>query len=505
MTVSRTAFALLFIAVLAACSPKAPSVPGPGGGGDPLVQPRKVSAAALKAPGLDDRVRAFYEARNFRPAWTGPLSIQLQAAIDGLSAHAVDGKPLKDMLAPRDPAGREIALTKAALAYGDTLAHGLIDPSQVFEIAAIDRNDVKVEDGLGAALTAGDLRPWLEALPPKDAEYAALSKAYVAYLKAAEQTPPPPVPTGKPIKPGMKDARVPAIAALLGAAPDADPTRYSGDVVVAVKGFQTAQGINNDGVIGDDTLAVLNAGPIDRARQIALNLEARRWLKRDVAPTRIDVNTAAATLSYFKDGRLAQTRRVVAGKPDAATPLLSGSFKQLVVNPPWNVPDGIAAKEILPKGEGYLRANDMVVTDGRVVQQPGPKAALGLVKFDMQNKYAIYLHDTPSKAAFAANERHGSHGCVRVEGAIDFARILADEQGVRAEFDSKLAKGETATVALAQAIPVRLAYHTAFLDESGQIAFRPDVYGWDEKLATALGLPVPVKRAFGKAASDMGP
>jgi murein L,D-transpeptidase YcbB/YkuD len=435
----------------------------------------------------------------------------LQAAIRDLARHAIDGRPFEEMLSAQDPTARELALTRAALAYGDALAHGLVDPATVFEIFALERNEVTIDSSLNAALDAGDLGDWLKGLPPQDAGYQALSKAYIAYLEAAKRPQPPAIPEGEPIKPGASDPRIVQIAqaltangALDAASPDA-PELYGPTLVEAIKRFQNQQGINDDGVIGADTIQVLNAGPTDRARQIALNLETRRWLKRDPAPTRIEVNTASSILYYFKDGKLADSRRVVAGKADAATPLLSGAFDTLIVNPPWNVPEGIAAKEILPKGAGYLRANDMYVKDGRVIQRPGPKASLGRVKFDMQNRYAIYLHDTPSKAAFQANERHGSHGCVRVDGALEFARMLASERGVVRDYDDKLAKGETATVALGSPVPVRLAYHTAFADKDGRIVFRPDVYGWDEKLAAALGLPAPVKRSVPAAKADIGP
>ena len=177
-----------------------------------------------------------------------------------------------------------------------------------------------------------------------------------------------------------------------------------------------------------------------------------------------------------------------------------------MVNPPWNVPAGIAAREILPKGAGYLAANDFYVDGGRLVQRPGPKAALGRVKFNMENRYAIYLHDTPGKSVFQANERHLSHGCVRVDDALGFARILTGERGKTADFEARLATGNTSSLPLGESIPVRIFYHTAFLDPSGTIAFRSDIYGWDEKLATALGMPLPMKRAVAQpGAIDVGP
>ena len=202
----------------------------------------------------------------------------------------------------------------------------------------------------------------------------------------------------------------------------------------------------------------------------------------------MDVNTAATLLTYYRDGAPAWSTRVVVGAARSPTPALGSPMTRLVVNPPWYVPDSIANAEILPKGSGYLNANDMYVRDGRVIQRPGPKAALGQVKFDMDNEYAIYLHDTPAKSLFEQDERHRSHGCVRVQNALEFARLLAEEEGKGADFDARLASGETATVDLENELPVRLLYHTAYLDETGRIVFRPDVYGWDEELAKALGM-----------------
>src|SRR3546814_9505633 len=106
----------------------------------------------------------------------------------------------------------------------------------------------------------------------------------------------------------------------------------------------------------------------------------------------------------------------------------------------------------------------------------------------MEKPKANYLHDTPAKALFGAADRHASHGCVRVEDAVGFARMLAAQNGKSAEFEQALAGGEEASVALPRPIPVRLLYHTAFVDGNGRVAFRDDAYGWDETLAAALGL-----------------
>jgi murein L,D-transpeptidase YcbB/YkuD len=168
------------------------------------------------------------------------------------------------------------------------------------------------------------------------------------------------------------------------------------------------------------------------------------------------------------------------------------------------VPDSIAEKEILPKGAAYMAKENIVMKNGKLVQQPGPKSALGLVKFDMQNDEQIYLHDTPSKALFASTQRHASHGCSRVENAVEFARLLAQDDGKLDAFDKALATKEETPIELANKIPVRLLYHSAYLD-GGRIVFRTDPYGWDDKLAAALGLPGQIRPRVKTHVEDVGP
>jgi murein L,D-transpeptidase YcbB/YkuD len=281
---------------------------------------------------------------------------------------------------------------------------------------------------------------------------------------------------------------------------------YTPQMVEAVKHLQTEYGLKADGVIGVDTLKLMNTSSSDRARQLAINMERRRWLARTPPEARIDVNTAAALLVYYTHGSKAWQTRVVTGKPDAATPSLGTPLYQLVVNPAWHVPKGIGEKEILPKGAAYMAKENMYVKDGQIIQRPGANSALGLVKFDLKNDDAIYLHDTPAKRLFAETERHLSHGCVRVENPLVFARLLADNFGRRAQFEQALVSGETKYLSLGAEIPVRMMYHTAYVDDAGALTFRPDVYGWDEKLGEKLGLMPSTRRNYQPSSyEDIGP
>ena len=122
----------------------------------------------------------------------------------------------------------------------------------------------------------------------------------------------------------------------------------------------------------------------------------------------------------------------------------------------------------------------------------------------MRNDHAIYLHDTPAKALFGQDERHSSHGCVRVQDALGFARMIAQQEGVLDDWHEAQATGEETFVPLPREIPVRLLYHTAFLD-GGRIRFRRDVYGWDEDVAEALGLARRARAERPSHRTDVGP
>ena len=417
------------------------------------------------------------------------------------------------------------ALVQGALRYASALANGYSDPNKLFEVYTIPRAKTDVRAGLQQALQNNNVGAWLNSLAPQTDEYKALSQAFVHYAQLAGQVGQQPISTDRPIKPGARDDRIPAIVAVLragGYLPDGDPapqqgsgqrppaaappTTYTPALVAAVKQYQSDSGTKPDGVLGQETLAALSTGPAARARQLAVAMERLRWLQRDPPKTRIDVNTAATTLDYWRDGQHVDRRKVVAGESDKPTPQLQSPLYRLVAKPTWTVPKGIGEKELATKSQAWLRANDFVIKDGQYVQESGPKNSLGLVKLDMQNDNAIYLHDTPAKALFAQNQRNRSHGCVRVENAVQFATALAQQEGVLDQFLKAMQKDDEAFVKLPQEIPVRLLYQTAFWDGS-RIQFRPDVYGWDENIAKALELAAgpPRKIEQPESSDDVGP
>ena len=488
---------------------------GDGGEGVAAVRPSRVTPADLRAAATDPRLVRFYESRGWQPAWTEDSARALVEAIGGAGRHALDpGAFLAGAERSDEPAAREAGLTLAALDYAGALAHGRVDPERLRTVYEVQRPQADLATGLQRAVEQGDVGAWLESLAPRDPEYRALAEAYAAAVAAAGSRRAP-IPAGAAIRPGRSDARVPAVvqalraegylaAAADGAQPQPAGNRYTPEIVEAVRRLQQDHGLEATGVIGAETMAALNGTSFDRARTLAVNLERRRWLPREAPDTRIDVNTAAAELAYWRGGSVVDRRRVVVGQPGNETPEIASPIFRLVANPTWTVPESIAEEEILPKGAGYLARNNMRMVDDQIVQGSGPDNALGLVKFDMRNDHAIYLHDTPAKALFGQDRRHFSHGCVRVQDALGFARMIASQEGVLDDWQEAQSGGDEAFVPLPREIPVRLLYHTAFLD-GGRIRFRPDVYGWDEDVAEALGLAARARSARPAHRTDVGP
>ena len=122
-----------------------------------------------------------------------------------------------------------------------------------------------------------------------------------------------------------------------------------------MKQFQADSGVKPDGVLGKDTIGALSTGPAFRARQLAVAMERLRWLPRDPPKTRIDVNTAASFLDYWRDGQHVDHRKVINGEADKPTPQLQAPLYRLVANPTWTVPDGIAAKELADQEPGVAQ------------------------------------------------------------------------------------------------------------------------------------------------------
>lgn len=254
----------------------------------------------------------------------------------------------------------------------------------------------------------------------------------------------------------------------------------------AVKRAQKRMGLEPSGVVGASTRAALNIPVQRRIDQIVANMERWRWLPATLPADRVQVNVAAGVLTLYKNDTPSLSMRAVTGRPNGGeTPLLTSTIDSIVLNPPWNVPAGIAAKELYPKGRAYLAsAGFRILPGGGLQQAPGPGSALGLVKFDFPNPYSVYLHDTPSKGGFSRYSRTASHGCVRLEKPFALARAIMEGDPVWTPeaIDATVAGGKTTRAPVARPVAVFLLYWTAYVTPDGQVNFRQDPYGWDTLL-----------------------
>jgi murein L,D-transpeptidase YcbB/YkuD len=483
----------------------------------------------------------FYRPRDFAPAWgaaDGGLdraSLLVRAlatadvhGLDPVQYHRDAIRTRRAASSDRPTAELDLLLTDAFLGYArdvraGRLPPGLRDPD--WGIPAPPFDPV-------AALTRGVRAPatfpaLLASLPPRAADYGRLVEALGRYRAIAARSDWPPVPPGALLRTGDDDARVGVIRARLaaedGLVSPAAVTRFDRPLAEAVHRFQARHGLAVDGIVGPATVQALNVPAADRIRQIALNLERWRWLPRDLGPRYVTVNAADATLQVVEDGRTVLGSRVVVGDRQHPTPVVQARLEAVLLNPPWNVPASIAAAEILPRlreNRRYLAENDIVIVERgqsdpfglavdwsaisaeafpfRLQQQPGPDNPLGRIKFDLPNRFDVYLHDTPARSLFARPVRTASHGCIRVERADDLAiHVLADGNGrwTRQSLEEAIADGGSPRIPVARPLPVYILYWTAFVGPEGLVHFRDDVYGRDRRLAAALaaapGAPAP--------------
>jgi murein L,D-transpeptidase YcbB/YkuD len=462
-----------------------------------------------------DNLRAFYAARKFQPAWGGSdLSLQqARAARTDLAGAGKDGlDPAEyrtDERTPWSPQA-DILLTEAVLRYTRDLRSGRVALVNRGGDVSLPSPRFNAVQELNAALTKGQVVQFLDDQRPSVPQYARLAGALAQYKSIAAHGgwhALPPLPKGGAAgDPAYMDAvQVRLTEERLISAASSDPLSSAERLSAAVSHYQQTHGLRVDGKVGKETLEALNVSVAQRADTIAANMERWRWMPRPIEARYIMVNVPANTLEVVDRGKVILSSRVVAGRPRDPSPILRAEVRGIVINPPWNVPNKIAQREILPKvrrDPQYLAKNDMIVKDnGQIQQLAGPKSALGTIKLDMPNPFAVYLHDTPTRNAFALDKRHLSHGCVRVQAILPLASFVlaGDPVSGKSEVEQAVAAGRTQSIPVAAPVPVYFAYWTSFVDSDGTVEFRPDIYGRDERLLAVLhrGTPVRVTRLAG--------
>lgn len=313
--------------------------------------------------------------------------------------------------------------------------------------------------------------------------------------------------------------RAPAVAALrrrLAITGDLAAEAQTGDVfddavVAALKRFQLRHGLEETGLVGPRTLAELNVPASARLHQIRASAARLMGSRFPFGERYVTVNIPSATVEAVQGGTVARRYVAIVGKTDRPSPVVATRITNVNWNPTWTVPVSLIRKDIIPhmrQDPGYLARMKIRILDGHgaeidpktidwsteqaanymLRQDPGAENSLGEVRLDMPNKFAVYMHDTPSKKLFARNARMQSSGCVRVAGVRDLARwLLEGTPGPAgpgstwgpAEVDAAIASGQRQDVRIAKPVPVAWVYLTAYVTPDGLVQFRHDVYGLD--------------------------
>ncbi|MGA9651411.1 L,D-transpeptidase family protein [Pedobacter sp.] len=471
-------------------------------------------------PAASNQIRQFYESRDYQHAWVTE---------DGLSEHAQIFLNLYDNYqfysadsTLRDPklnaqiellqsegikldsiksyGELELQLTDFFMRFIKRAYSGKVNPEN-FQWH-IPRKKIKIAEVMNTLVSSNDLTvdSWL----PISKEFIAM-RAQVIRLKSLdpENWIKITLMKGRVLRQGDTSKIIKTIKnrlMILGDLTTTDTTSlYDHNLVSAVESFQARHGLTVDAIIGPKSIETLNIPIEEKLKQMLINMERMRWMPQHNESKRVEVNIPAFRMHVYQGIEDVLSMDVVVGKAATRTVIFSDQIKHVVFSPYWNLPMSIVKNEVVPgleRNKNYIADHNMEIRGEQnglpiVRQKPGPGNALGRVKFIFPNKYSIYLHDTPSRQLFKRTTRAFSHGCIRVEDPFAFASNLLSPQKEWTSRKIKEAMHENSEkwVNLDSPVPVYITYFTSWVDSSGKLNFRKDIYGHDRRLAEHLFTP----------------
>lgn len=469
-------------------------------------------------PDRSASILELYEARDMATLWvtrTGTnaagehLLDRLQATADQTDAGTLMTACLRRGLDRErndtSPGQLDVLLTDAYLALVRKQSGSNVGPRESLEPLQRARNSQDLAAVVASTLAGDHAAPADQTASREAPGPAGLDAAIERYQRIRADGGWPTIGDGPEIAPGMRDERVPAVRERLYATGDLasisgepDVPVVSDKLTVAIERFQRRHGLQPTRTVDRATREAMNVPVAARIEQLRINRERMREHEPGDDGLFVRVNIPDFRVELHQQRRIVYTSRAVVGRPDRQTPVLDDRITHLTLNPAWNVPQRIVREDLAPQfardpdyaeRHGYeLNAADRDITsvdwnDPSYVplrQRPGPANALGQVKFEMPNERAIFLHDTPERHLFHADQRAFSAGCVRVEEPLELASRLAGygAGGVQ-HLAAAIRDGETRAVRFGRTVPVQLVYFTAWADEQGNVQFREDIYDKD--------------------------
>lgn len=491
-----------------------------------LIKSRPQYLVELEKPFVEN----FYRENNFQPLWLGEkglfkrahdlLHVIGNADEEGLKAsdyYLDEIQKYRDTKDLDELAQLDMLLSVAFYRYSHHVFTGRFKPEDVDVDWHISHRSPDARKLFARVAKKDSIAALLKIIPPRHSGYALLKEQLRRYREIEQQGGWPVIAPGPELGPGMRHEQVMPLRRRLHLTGDlgdhacCDTDNYDGALAAAVKRFQARHGLAVNGRVGPKTRKALNAPVAEKISMIRLNMERWRWMPRELGKRYLVVNMSGFELDMVVNGSSVLTMPVIIGKAYRATPSISGWLSYMEYNPYWTIPRKLALQDMVPKqarDPSYLSTRGIKVfrgwteaeeTDPQTInwseidkdnfpywmrQDPGPRNALGRIKFIFSNPHKIYLHGTSDRHLFDRVERAFSSGCIRVRDTVQLAAYLLDGGSLQKEEEvlASIQRGSNTREDLPTATPIYLVYWTAWVDEDGEMHFRPDIYNRDTRM-----------------------
>ena len=476
----------------------------------------------------------FYQERKYKPLWLHAkgrlnraydlLYVIIHADDEGLEPsdyYLGEIKKYWDSKQPGDLIHLDLLLTAALFRYSNHVYSGRFNPHDLDVDWHIKNSPLNVRRLFADIAKKESITQLLKELPPQHSGYQLLKKEFRRFRELEQQGGWQRFKSGPTLEPGMHHRQVKQLRQRLEITGDLleyslrDIDIFDQTLAEAVKRYQLRHGLLADGRVGGQTRRSLNITVDARVRQIRINMERWRWLPRKLGKRYLMVNMTGFELYLIENGSSVLSMPVIIGKAYRSTPTFSGRVSTMEYNPYWTIPENMAIEDMIPRlirdpsflekksirlftGWADAQEIDPKTVDWRKVdkdnfpywmrQDPGPKNALGRVKFLFSNPYEIYLHGTPDKHLFDRVVRTFSSGCIRVKDPVQLASYLLNDGSLQMEEEilANIHLGTNQKLSLSITVPIYLVYWTAWTDQDDRVNFRDDIYGRDIPLNSAF-------------------